>query len=55
LTSITIPNSVRSIGNDAFSDSGLTTVTIANNQLPGIPSPSGSVYFYGKQVETVLP
>ena len=31
LTSITIPNSVTSIGNSAFTSSGLTSVTIPNN------------------------
>jgi len=33
----------------------LTTVTIANGQLVGIPSPSSGVSFFGVTVTTVLP
>jgi len=55
LTTITIPNSVTYIEYDAFSDSGLHTVTIANNQLSEIPSPNSNVAFFGVNVQTVLP
>jgi len=53
LTSIVIPASVVTIGNNAFYDSGLTTVFIANDQLPNIPSPATGVSFYGATVETI--
>ena len=56
LTSITIPGSVSSIGLQAFQSSGLTTVTIANNQLPSITSPTANppgVAFYGVTVATI--
>ena len=52
LTSISIPTSVTSIANDAFQNSGLTTVTIANGQL-GITSPAVGVSFFGVTVNTV--
>ena len=52
LTSISIPTSVTSIANDAFQNSGLTTVTIANGQL-GITSPAVGVSFFGAIVNTV--
>ena len=52
LTSIAIPTSVTSIANDAFQNSGLTTVTIANGQL-GITSPAVGVSFFGAIVNTV--
>ena len=56
LRTTTIPNSVTYIEDNAFSDSVLNTVTIANNQLPGIPSPNSSgVAFFGVTVHTVLP
>jgi hypothetical protein len=56
LTSITIPPSVTSIGTNAFQSSGLATVTIANLQLAGIPSPATGVSFFGKTgVTTQLP
>jgi hypothetical protein len=54
LTTIEIPTSVTSIASDAFLNSGLTTVTIANGQL-GITSPSASQAFFGATVNTVLP
>jgi hypothetical protein len=53
LTSIAIPTSVTSIGANAFLNSGLTTVTIANGQL-GIPSPAVGVSFFGVTVNTIL-
>jgi hypothetical protein len=53
LTSIAIPTSVTSIGVNAFLNSGLTTVTIANGQL-GIPSPAVGVSFFGVTVSTIL-
>jgi hypothetical protein len=53
LTSITIPISVTSIGEGAFTNSGLTTVTIANGQL-GIVSPASGVSFFGATVTTQL-
>ena len=46
LISIEIPASVTSIASDAFLNSGLTTVFIANSQL-GIPSPAVGVSFFG--------
>ena len=52
LTSIAIPTSVTRIANDAFQNSGLTTVTIANGQL-GITSPAVGVSFFGAIVNTV--
>jgi len=55
LTSITIPNSVTSIIGDAFLNSGLKNVTIANNQLAGITSPAPSVAFFGVTVQTFAP
>jgi len=60
LTSIIIPSSVISIVNGAFIDSGLTTVTINNNQIydPNgnqIPSPASNVNFFGRTVQTILP
>ena len=54
LTTIEIPTSVTSIASDAFLNSGLTTVTIANGQL-GITSPDTGVAFFGATVNTVLP
>ena len=54
LTSITIPNSVTSISSNAFINSGLTNVTIANGQL-GIVSPDTNVSFFGATVTTQLP
>uniref|UniRef100_A0A6C0AT56 Uncharacterized protein n=1 Tax=viral metagenome TaxID=1070528 RepID=A0A6C0AT56_9ZZZZ len=54
LTSIKIPNSVTSISGNAFINSGLTTVTIANGQL-GIISPDTGVNFFGATVTTQLP
>lgn len=54
LTSIAIPTSVTTIGVNAFSSSGLNTVTIANGQL-GIPSPATGVSFFGATVTTQLP
>ena len=55
LISIEIPASVTSIASDAFLNSGLTTVTIANGQLLGIPSPASGVSFFGATVNTILP
>ena len=55
LTSIVIPSSVTSIGESAFENSGVTTVTIANDQLSGISSPATDVSFFGKTVQTILP
>jgi hypothetical protein len=52
LTSIAIPTSVTSIAGNAFLNSGLTTVTIANGQL-GITSPDTGVSFFGATVNTV--
>jgi len=52
LTSIAIPTSVTSIAIDAFLNSGLTTVTIANGQL-GIVSPGTGIPFFGAIVNTV--
>ena len=54
LSNVVIPNSVTSIGAESFLASGLTTVTIANNQL-GITSPSASQAFFGVTVQTILP
>ena len=54
LTTIEIPTSVTSIASDAFLNSGLTTVTIANGQL-GIASPGSGIAFFGVTVDTVLP
>lgn len=54
LISIEIPASVTSIASDAFLNSGLTTVFIANNQL-GIPSPAVGVSFFGATVTTFPP
>jgi len=54
LTSITIPNSVTSISSNAFINSGLLIVTIANGQL-GILSPGTNVSFFGATVTTQLP
>ena len=53
--SIEIPASVTSIASDAFLNSGLTTVTIANGQLLGIASPGSGIAFFGATVDTVLP
>ena len=53
LTTIEIPTSVTSIASDAFLNSGLTTVTIANGQLV-IPSPASGVAFFGATVSTIL-
>jgi hypothetical protein len=47
LTSVTISSSVTSIGQNAFYESGLTTVYIADDQLPGIKSPDTGVSFFG--------
>ena len=56
LTSITIPNSVTSISGDAFEFCPeLETVTIANDNQLGIPSPSSDVPFFGSTVTTALP
>jgi hypothetical protein len=60
LRSITIPNSVTSIGDSAFISSGLTTVTISSATgaalTPQIPVPSSNVTFFGKTgVRTVPP
>jgi hypothetical protein len=56
LTSVIIPDSVTSISSNAFQSSGLATVTIANLQLAGIPSPATGVSFFGKTgVTTQLP
>ena len=55
LISIEIPASVTSIASDAFLNSGLTTVTIANGQLLGIASPGSGIAFFGATVDTVLP
>lgn len=55
ITTIEIPTSVTSIAIDAFQNcSGLTTVTIANGQLLGIPSPAVGVSFFGATVSTIL-
>jgi hypothetical protein len=57
LTSITIPNSVTSIATNAFINSGLLIVTIANGQLDilsPITNPPG-VLFFGRTVTTKLP
>ena len=54
LISIEIPTSVTSIASDAFLNSGLTTVTIANGQL-GITSPDTGVAFFGATVNTITP
>jgi len=57
LTSITIPNSVTSISTNAFINSGLLIVTIANGQLgktSPITNPPG-VSFFGRTVTTKLP
>jgi hypothetical protein len=54
LTSIKIPNSVTSISSNAFINSGLTNVTIANGQL-GIVSPGTNISFFGATVTTQLP
>ena len=53
LTSITIPTA-----NNAFENSGLTNVTIINNQqINGqlIPSPASNVSFFGSTVSTSTP
>jgi hypothetical protein len=54
LTSIIIPTLVTSIGINAFLNSELTLVTIADFQLPGIPSPASGVSFFGRTVTTQL-
>ena len=54
LTSITIPATVASIGEDAFLYSELSTVYIENGQL-GITSPDQNVTFFGATVNTELP
>ena len=55
ITTIEIPTSVTSIASDAFLNSNLTTVTIANGQLAGIPSPASGVSFFGVNVATTIP
>ena len=55
LASVTFASisTLTSIGVNAFLNSGLTTVTIANGQL-GIPSPAVGVSFFGVTVSTIL-
>jgi hypothetical protein len=54
LISIIIPNSVESIGVDAFAGCiNLVSVTITNGQL-GIPSPAVDVFFFGTTVTTYV-
>jgi hypothetical protein len=56
LQTITIPSSVIQIEVNAFINTGLTTVIIANEQLMGIPSPASGVSFFGaNDVQTILP
>jgi hypothetical protein len=56
LTSITIPNSVTSIGGSTFLNSGLISVTISNSNSLGITSPDSGVSFYGAtNVNILLP
>ena len=57
LTSITIPDSVTTIGSQAFFTSGLTTVFISSATAIslGITSPDTGVAFFGATVDTFLP
>jgi len=57
LTSITIPDSVTSIGYNAFNGTALATVYISSTtaNILGVTSPNSSVNFFGTTVDTRLP